>query len=137
MIENIFPILYHKGLLHAVCDTDAWTQPLELLYYLNYLVKYWELIDTVFLVLKKKKLGKWERKDGTYRDKVAWILIITLPIEFLHYYHHSLTMVLCYTQLGGQTSVVSIEKGNGGAYAIDHHVRFTHVTNPLSLSLSL
>ncbi|ORZ18632.1 GNS1/SUR4 family-domain-containing protein [Absidia repens] len=81
MVENIFPILYHKGLLHAVCATDAWTQPLELLYYLNYLVKYWELIDTIFLVLKKKKL------------------------EFLHYYHHSLTMVLCYTQLGGQTSV--------------------------------
>lgn len=80
MVENIFPILYHKGLLHAVCDTDAWTQPLELLYYLNYLVKYWELIDTVFLVLKKKKLGKLKRKAGTLggntRDSVAWILII-------------------------------------------------------------
>ncbi|KAG0171921.1 hypothetical protein DFQ28_000786 [Apophysomyces sp. BC1034] len=81
MAEKISPILYHHGFLHAVCSNDAWTQPLELLYYLNYLVKYWELIDTVFLVLKKKKL------------------------EFLHYYHHSLTMVLCFTQLGGQTSV--------------------------------
>ncbi|ORX53925.1 GNS1/SUR4 membrane protein [Hesseltinella vesiculosa] len=81
MVEQIFPILYNHGLLYAICSTKGWTQPLELLYYLNYLVKYWELIDTVFLVLKKKKL------------------------EFLHYYHHSLTMVLCYTQLNGQTTV--------------------------------
>ncbi|CAO3699444.1 hypothetical protein G6F70_000043 [Rhizopus microsporus] len=81
MVEKILPIIYHKGFLAAVCDQSSWTQPLELLYYLNYLVKYWELIDTVFLVLKKKKL------------------------EFLHYYHHSLTMVLCYTQLNGKTSV--------------------------------
>ncbi|KAI8074784.1 GNS1/SUR4 family-domain-containing protein [Gongronella butleri] len=81
MVEQIFPIIYNHGILYAICNTKAWTQPLELLYYLNYLVKYWELIDTVFLVLKKKKL------------------------EFLHYYHHSLTMVLCYTQLCGQTSV--------------------------------
>ncbi|CAO3692675.1 unnamed protein product [Rhizopus stolonifer] len=81
MVEQIFPVLYHRGFFAAVCEQTTWTQPLELLYYLNYLVKYWELIDTVFLVLKKKKL------------------------EFLHYYHHSLTMVLCYTQLNGKTSV--------------------------------
>ncbi|KAI8367471.1 GNS1/SUR4 family-domain-containing protein [Radiomyces spectabilis] len=81
MVEQIFPKIYHHGFLYAVCSNDAWTQPLELLYYLNYLVKYWELIDTVFLVAKKKKL------------------------EFLHYYHHSLTMVLCFSQLGGKTAV--------------------------------
>ena len=58
MIEQIFPIIYHQGFLAAICAQSTWTQPLELLYYLNYLVKYWELIDTIFLVLKKKKLGK-------------------------------------------------------------------------------
>lgn len=58
MIEQIFPIIYRQGFLAAICAQTSWTQPLELLYYLNYLVKYWELIDTIFLVLKKKKLGK-------------------------------------------------------------------------------
>ncbi|RCH90447.1 hypothetical protein CU098_008466 [Rhizopus stolonifer] len=81
IIEQIFPKLYHHGFLYAICSSSNWTQPLELLYYLNYLVKYWELLDTVFLVLKKKKL------------------------EFLHYYHHSLTLALCYSQLKGQTTV--------------------------------
>jgi fatty acid elongase 3 len=59
MIEQAFPILYNKGVMVAFCAEETWTQPLELLYYLNYLVKYWELIDTIFLVLKKKKLGKF------------------------------------------------------------------------------
>lgn len=58
MVEQIFPIFYRQGLLAAICAYDTWTQPLELLYYLNYLVKYWELIDTIFLVLKKKNLGE-------------------------------------------------------------------------------
>lgn len=57
-VENLAPILARHGLLYAICSEGAWTQRLELLYYLNYLVKYWELADTVFLVLKKKPLGK-------------------------------------------------------------------------------
>ncbi|KAF9438485.1 hypothetical protein BGZ76_007604 [Entomortierella beljakovae] len=80
-IENLAPILAKNGLLYAICNEGAWTQRLELLYFLNYLVKFWELADTVFLVLKKK------------------------PLEFLHYFHHSMTMILCYVQLGGHTSV--------------------------------
>ncbi|CAG8726101.1 5379_t:CDS:2 [Funneliformis mosseae] len=79
--EQLIPIVFRNGIFYAVCNNDAWTQRLELLYYLNYLVKYWELIDTVFLVLKKKEL------------------------EFLHVYHHSMTMALCFSQLEGTTSV--------------------------------
>ncbi|CDS11440.1 hypothetical protein LRAMOSA03703 [Lichtheimia ramosa] len=81
LIEQLIPQLVNHGFYYTICSSEAWTQKHELLYYLNYLVKWWELADTVFLVLKKKKL------------------------EFLHYFHHSMTMVLCYTQLVGRTTV--------------------------------
>jgi fatty acid elongase 3 len=58
LIEELIPIVAKNGIFYAICSPQAWTQKLELLYYLNYLVKYWELFDTVFLVVKKKKLGK-------------------------------------------------------------------------------
>ncbi|KAJ1799159.1 Fatty acyl-CoA elongase/Polyunsaturated fatty acid specific elongation enzyme [Coemansia sp. RSA 2399] len=80
-VEELYPIISEGGLFYAVCNEKAWTQKLEVLYYLNYLTKWIEFTDTLFLALKKK------------------------PLQFLHVYHHTLTMVLCFTQLNGITSV--------------------------------
>lgn len=66
VVEQALPKYRAHGFFYTVCSPQAWDQKTELIYYMNYLVKYWELLDTVFLVLKKKKLGKeWEHvKDS-------------------------------------------------------------------------
>ncbi|EIM83410.1 elongase of fatty acids ELO [Stereum hirsutum FP-91666 SS1] len=81
MAEEILPILWKNGLFYAMCNEGAWTERLEFYYMINYYIKFVELIDTVFLALKKK------------------------PLAFLHVFHHSATAFLCFTQLNGKTSV--------------------------------
>ncbi|PFH54475.1 hypothetical protein AMATHDRAFT_52076 [Amanita thiersii Skay4041] len=81
MLEEILPIMWNNGLFYALCSEQAWTPRLEFYYMINYYFKYLELIDTVFLALKKK------------------------PLQFLHVFHHSATALLCYSQLNGRTSI--------------------------------
>ncbi|TFK41157.1 fatty acid elongase [Crucibulum laeve] len=81
MLEEIVPIMWKNGLHYALCADDAWTPRMEFYYMINYYFKYLELLDTVFLALKKK------------------------PLQFLHVFHHSATALLCYTQLNGKTSI--------------------------------
>jgi fatty acid elongase 3 len=81
MAEEVIPILWRTGLFNAICAEESWTPRLEFYYTINYFFKYVELIDTVFLVLKKK------------------------PLAFLHVYHHAVTAFLCFTQLNGHTSI--------------------------------
>ncbi|KAK1993355.1 GNS1/SUR4 family protein [Colletotrichum falcatum] len=78
-VEQLVPSLWRGGLYENICGASGWTQPLVLLYYVNYLTKYYELIDTVFLMVKKK------------------------PLTFLHCYHHPATALLCFSQLIGGT----------------------------------
>ncbi|KDR69578.1 hypothetical protein GALMADRAFT_271961 [Galerina marginata CBS 339.88] len=81
MLEEILPIIWNHGFHNALCGEQAWTARMECYYLINYYFKYLELLDTVFLVLKKK------------------------PLQFLHVFHHSATALLCYTQLNGKTSI--------------------------------
>jgi hypothetical protein len=86
------PIIWKQGFWYAICDPSAFThvrplasrlrvllssatdndpyvqrlaisQKLQFYYIINYYFKYYELLDTVFLVLKKKNLGQPKPRD--------------------------------------------------------------------------
>ncbi|GAM22684.1 hypothetical protein SAMD00019534_058590 [Acytostelium subglobosum LB1] len=69
-----------QGLYHMVCapKTDG---TVSFFYYIFYLSKVYEFLDTIFLVLRKKKL------------------------IFLHVYHHFITFWLCWVNLVENTGV--------------------------------
>jgi len=79
MIAKIINLYQANGLplFEVYCGLTFTEQKglLTLLCYWNHLLKYYELVDTIFLALKKK------------------------PIGFLHAYHHPATLVLTWTQL--------------------------------------
>jgi fatty acid elongase 2 len=77
-IEQLLGTVVKNGVFYAVCNhKGGWTKELVMLYYvcitcptsqeptnkmqLNYITKYIELIDTIFLVLKKKPLSKYSQ----------------------------------------------------------------------------
>jgi len=80
ILENGLPKLFRHGFHWSICNLDFYDSRLRLFIYINYMLKYYELLDTVFLALSKK------------------------PLEFLHVYHHAATLALCYTQMLGTTS---------------------------------
>jgi len=81
-IELVIPQLVNGGLYFACCDPSIINDKRFVFgSYINYLLKYYELLDTLFLVIKKKEL------------------------QFLHVYHHALTLMLCQIQMKGHTSI--------------------------------
>lgn len=109
------PLLPASRLLSPYCSHWAagWfdnQQRLQTFYIINYFIKYYELLDTVFLVLKKKPLGSSPSREASLCP-FPGAPCLTLspasarPSAFLHVFHHSATAVLCFTQLEGETSV--------------------------------
>jgi len=77
---RVLKIFLEEGAYHAYCGTanPFHDQPLMWWGFVFYLSKYYELIDTLFLVLKKR------------------------PLSFLHVYHHAIVLVLCWLAMNQQ-----------------------------------
>ncbi|KAG1733802.1 GNS1/SUR4 membrane protein [Suillus lakei] len=78
--EEVVSVGMDVGTYDSMCAPSSWTDRLELYYIVNYYFKYYEFLDTLFLVLKKK------------------------PLTFLHVFHHASTALLAFVQLNGKLS---------------------------------
>ncbi|KAI8846894.1 GNS1/SUR4 family-domain-containing protein [Chytridium lagenaria] len=76
-ITEIAKIAYTRGIDEVFCTTEAANVqgPLYYTMYIYYISKFYELLDTVILVLKKK------------------------PLIFLHWYHHAFVILMVWTWL--------------------------------------
>jgi len=84
VIRELVPMAMHKDpITTLVCDPQGLhsKSPLYFWYYVFYLSKMYEFIDTLILILRKK------------------------PLIFLHVYHHIITLALCWCMLDDKMSI--------------------------------
>lgn len=83
MVCELFGLWSRFGLWSIGCDPTGIHNhgTIYFIYYVNYIFKYIELIDTFLLALRGK------------------------PIPFLHIYHHAATLVLCWSQMWAQSCI--------------------------------
>ena len=83
LVSEISTVVHEAGVWSLFCDPSGRHVggALYFIYFLNYIAKYVELIDTCLLALRGK------------------------PIPFLHAYHHAATLVLCWSQLWAQSCI--------------------------------
>jgi hypothetical protein len=104
ILDEIVPIGMRSWWFDTICSSRSWTsvrvgyfhattfanlfsfQKIEFYYMINYYFKYVELIDTVFLAIKKKPLGKKMSSseanlcfDASKRVQLSFTCSITLP----------------------------------------------------------
>ncbi|EOD52647.1 putative fatty acid elongase protein [Neofusicoccum parvum UCRNP2] len=89
-LKEIVPTVREQGIYDSVCRKDAgWTQPLLALYYINYLFKYLEFVDTMFLVLKKKPLTFLCYTQLVGQTPVSWVpIVLNLGVHTIMYWYY-------------------------------------------------
>jgi len=90
MVKELIPVVQKGGLESLTCDSNKFQLEgnLYFWFYIFFLSKFYEFLDTYILILRKK------------------------PINFLHCYHHFITAFLCWvglvTELSTQWVIITI-----------------------------